>query len=46
MAEGMKSVPAAVKGRIMIIADETFLRVSDAKEKQFWRAVSSGCSIH
>ncbi len=46
MADGMKSVQIIVRGRIIRIAEETYLMVSDHKEKQFWRAVASGCSLH
>lgn len=45
MAKKMATVPRITRKMVEKIADMTYLRVSDHKEKQFWSAVSYGCSI-
>lgn len=45
MAKKMAIIPRITRTVIEKIADGTYLRVSDYKEKQFWSAVSYGCSI-
>ncbi len=45
MTKKMATVPRITRNMIEKIADMTYLRVSDYKEKQFWSAVSYGCSI-
>lgn len=44
MARGMAGVPAITRASIQRVADFAWLNVSDYKEKQFWRAVSNGCT--
>ena len=44
MAKTMAVVPELVRATIERIASYTALRVSDYKERQFWLAVSNGCS--
>jgi len=46
MAKNMATVPRITQAMVEKIADMTYLRVSDHKEKQFWAAVSYGCSIN
>lgn len=46
MATAMGDVPAITRAMIGKTADMTYLRVSNYKEKQFWAAVSRGCSVH
>ena len=46
MANAMAQVPGITKRRISDIAEMTALKVSDYKERQFWLAVSSGCSVY
>ena len=45
-AKTMKSVPAIVRKRVEQEAMMAFLNVSNYQEKQFWRAISDGCSVH
>lgn len=45
MARKMAVIPRITRKMVEKIADSTYLRVSDYKEKQFWSAVSYGCSI-
>lgn len=45
-AKSMKGIPAIAKKRVKDEADRAWLDVSNYKEKQFWRAISSGCEIH
>lgn len=46
MALSMATVPMITKKSIEKVADMTWLKVSNHKERQFWAAVSSGCKIH
>lgn len=45
-SKSMKGIPAIAKKRVQDEADRAWLDVSNYKEKQFWRAISSGCTVH
>lgn len=45
MAKALTAVPKITRRRIADIADMAYLSVVDYKEKQFWKAISSGCRI-
>jgi len=46
MAKSMGAVPTIKRKTIENIADKAWLDTSNYKEKQFWKAVSLGCSVH
>ncbi len=45
-AKTMKGVPAIARRRVEQEAMRTFLDVRNYQEKQFWRAIYEGCSVH
>ena len=45
-AKQMKGIPDIARRRVEQEAMMASLNVSDYKEKQFWRAVADGCSVH
>ncbi len=46
LAKSIINIPDIKRERIEFIAGMTVLNVSDFREQMFWRAVSSGCSVH
>lgn len=45
MSKAMASVPAIAKKRIADISGIAYMTVLDHKERRFWKAIYSGCSI-
>jgi len=46
LKQSMGAIPAIKRKTIENIADMAWLNTSNHKEKQFWQAVSNGCSVH
>lgn len=46
MSKGMKSAPLLVRDAIESVAEMAYLSVPTHKEREFWRAVASGCKTH
>lgn len=46
LKQSMGAIPAIKRKTVENIADMAWLNTSNHKEKQFWQAVSRGCSVH